>query len=274
MAVTCTENVDSQEFESGRSATLRYTIRGTASTSAAITALLGEAPSTYGGLFRQPPRVEPVSIDTDDPDTCIWLGTVEYATAEWQDPPEAGDSSFSFDTGGGTQHITQSLATVHSYPSGTAPDHQGAIGATESGVDGVDITVPVYSFSETHFFAPETVDSTYKGKLFALTGKVNSASFRGLAAGECLFLGASGSRRGTGSDDLWELTFKFAGSPNRTGMSVGSISGIAKEGWEYLWVRYEDEVDDTAKTMVKRPVAVYVEKVYESGNFSDLGLDD
>jgi len=32
----------------------------------------------------------------------------------------------------------------------TPPDFQGAIGVTQTEVEGVDITVPVYHFSETH----------------------------------------------------------------------------------------------------------------------------
>ena len=90
-----------------------------------------------------------------------------------------------------------------------------------------------------------------------------------MAAGECLFLGASGSKRG---EEDWEITFRFAASPNRTGITVGDITGIAKKGWEYLWVRYADAEDAAAKALVKKPVAVYVEKVYEDGDFSGLGI--
>lgn len=96
-----------------------------------------------------------------------------------------------------------------------------------------------------------------------------NGSFKGLAAGECLFLGAAGSKRG---DEDWEITFRFAGSPNVTGLSVGPITGISKKGWEYLWVRYADVEDDNAKALVKRPVAAYVEQVYDAGNFGALGI--
>ena len=133
----------------------------------------------------------------------------------------------------------------------------------------VDITVPVYSFSETHYLDAAVVTPAYKGTLFSLTGKVNSASFKGLAAGECLFLGASGSMRGA---EDWEITYRFAGSPNRTGLVVGPISGISKKGWEYMWVRYADSEDAAAKAIVKKPVAVYIERVYEEGNFAALGI--
>jgi hypothetical protein len=51
---------------------------------------------------------------------------------------------------------------------------------------------------------------------------------------------------------------------------VGSITGIAKSGWDYLWVRYADAEDQ--KVLVKQPIAVYVERVYESGNFAGLGI--
>ena len=79
--------------------------------------------------------------------------------------------------------------------SGTVPDFGGAIGVTHDNVEGVDITIPVYSFPETHFLDAAFVTPGYYGTLFNLTGKVNDASFKGLAAGECLFLGASGSIR-------------------------------------------------------------------------------
>jgi len=82
-------------------------------------------------------------------------------------------------------------------------------------------------------------------------------------------LGASGSKRG--SDD-WEIAYKFAASPNRTGITVGDIGGISKKGWEYPWVRYADSEDAAPKAIVKKPIAVYVEKVHEEGNFASLGI--
>ena len=63
-------------------------------------------------------------------------------------------------------------------------------------VEGVDIAIPVYNFSETHYKSAASVSTSYRLALFRVTGTVNSSSFRGFAAGEVLFLGASGSRRG------------------------------------------------------------------------------
>ncbi len=244
---------------------LAYIISGTDDDLAARSALASAAPLTYDGLSRQTIQLDPLGDG-------LWEGSAHYgSTASQQLQP--GESSFAFDTGGGTQHITQSISTVASYAaSGTPPDFQGAIGVTQDNVEGVDITVPIYQFSETHYLSHSVVTPTYRGTLFALTGKVNNASFKGLSAGECLFLGASGSRRGTGSDDDWEITFRFAASPNATGLTIGDITSINKGGWDYMWVRYQDAEDDTAKALIKKPVAVYVEKVYERANFADLGI--
>ena len=70
----------------------------------------------------------------------------------------------------------------------------------------------------------------------------------------------------------WEISFRFAASPNVTGLTIGEMTGIDKKGWEYLWVRYADAEDATAKALVKLPIAAYVEKVYEEGDFSQLGI--
>ena len=249
---------------SDESAELTYVVRGTDSDVTARSELLNIAPLTHNNLKRDNAEVEELAPS-------MWLGVVRYAKSE-STPPQVGESSFSFETRGGTQHITQSLATVASYASSeipAAPNFRGAIGVTADGVEGVDITVPVYTFSETHHFDDSSVTTAYKSTLFSLTGRVNDAPFKGLAAGEALFLGAAGSKRG---DDPWEISFAFAGSPNVTGLSVGTIAGIAKKGWEYLWVRYQEAEDTTAKMLIRKPVAAYVERVYPEGNFSSLGI--
>ena len=48
-------------------------------------------------------------------------------------------------------------------------------------------------------------------------------------------------------------------------------------GWKRNVVEVTDELgrvfqDSTAKRIVKRPIAAYVEKVYEEGDFADLGI--
>ncbi len=263
-----------EKFESRRSTTgdnpsaeLVYDIRGVENDLTARGHADTASPANYDGLTKLSISIEPVGPDH-------WEATVRYGREELGGFPQTGESIFSFDTGGGTQHITQSKQTVQRYGASgtTAPDFKGAIGVTADGVEGVDIAVPVYQFSETHYLPATHVTQSYKGTLFSLTGKVNSGSWKGFNGGEVLFLGASGSLRGTSADSDWEITFRFAASPNASGITVGPISGISKKGWEYLWVRYADAEDAGSQAIVKRPVAAYVERVYDQGNFSALGI--
>ena len=39
-------------------------------------------------------------------------------------------------------------------------------------------------------------------------------------------------------------------------------------------MRYADTEDTASHTLVKQPVAAYVERVYEEGNFSALGIGE
>ena len=191
------------------------------------------------------------------------------------DDDDGGDeetSSFAFDTGGGTMHRNQSLKTVSKTPS-DAPDFNGAIEVDNEGnVNGVDVTMPVLNFTETHTMNGSRVTTSYKKNIAALTGSVNSSGFRGFSAGEVLFLGASGTKRSKKANAPWEITFRFAVSPNQSGLSVGKLKVSQKKGWDYLWVRYADKVSQNKKNLIKEPVAAYVEQVYPYGNFGNLGL--
>lgn len=271
-AIEFEELVDSRKVSSGDKPKIEllYRLGGTSDEALALSTANGSVPSTYGSapvLVKQTVKVEPVWVDTVS-DTGEWRVTATYGESE---PAEVGGSSYNFDTGGGTSHITHSKSTEHSYKAGggSAPDHKNAIGWTPDGIEGVDIVTPVFNFSETHILDDATINAAYKLALRNATGKTNSATFKGFAAGTVLFLGASGSKRGS---DSWEVTFNFAVGTNETGLAVGDITGIAKDGWEYLWIRFEDEVDDTAKSRVRRPLAVYIEKVYDSADFSTIGI--
>ncbi|WP_146370269.1 hypothetical protein [Symmachiella macrocystis] len=201
-------------------------------------------------------------------DSTTWEGEVTYGVPE---ASEGDGVDYTFDTGGGTAHLTQSLETLGSYaaPGYSAPDFGGAIGVTPDGVNGVDVAVPVYHFSETHRFPPSAVTEDYKNTLADLTGCQNSTTFRGRERGEVHFEGAAGSQRG---QEDYEIAFKFAVSPNATNLTVGPVTGIDKGGWDYLWVRYIDKEDASSKSLIKYPAAVYVERVKEFAEFAGLGI--
>ena len=147
-----------------------------------------------------------------------------------------------------------------------------AIGVDGDSVAGVDIVVPQLTWTETYDVPSTYVTYDYIKSIAALTGTVNNAAFRSFAAGEVLFLGASGSHEWDEEkgDGPWSLSYKFVASPNVTNETIGSIAGVEKRGHDYLWIRYEDSVTDN--TLLKKPKFVYVNKVYRDGSFSGLGI--
>jgi hypothetical protein len=241
------------------SADILYVVRDAADEADVRKAAEDLTPDVYNYMPRRSTRIEERINET------TWKIRVHY---EPYTLSPSGDS-FTFDTSGGTQHVTQSLATRAAYaaPGFVAPDLMGAIGFDGERVNGVDITVPVFSFSETHLIGASRVNMAYKSTLFTLTGRVNSAPFRGFDAGTVLFLGASGQERDGGQ---WEITYRFAVSPNRSNIAVGSIAGIAKRGWDYLTVVYADV--ESEGVVIKQPRFAYVDEVYEEGDLSGLGI--
>lgn len=215
-------------------------------------------PEADGTVFRRIAfNTVPVS-DTND----IWDITVPYESQVFTERTFAGSTS------GGSFNITQGYGvTSYAPPSGTAPNFQGAINVNEQGVQGVDVIVPQFEFSLTKTQENGFVSLAYTATLARMTGKTNNATFENFNAGELLFLGADFSQQSNGSATL---TYKFSASPNRTGITIGSITGIAKKGHEYLWVFYRPNL--SGNFLVRIPVAVYVHKVYEDGDFSTLGI--
>lgn len=262
-----TERATSRSGTIGPDGTLEllYTVSGTEDDAAVRALVEATIPMTYAGLVFQ-------NYHYKTEGGGLWEITANYGKRAPLTPQKTDDHdsySFSCDTTGGTQKITQSLETVGSYGIGAAevPDFQGAIGVNGDAVEGCEITVPSCQFSITVRLSADSVNLAYIATLYQLTGSINGTTWKGFPAGELLFLGASLSQRG--QEDP-EGTFKFAGQANRTDFPVGEINIDSKWGWDYLWVRYGDDVD--GHTLIKKPTFAYVERVYPVGDFSLLGI--
>lgn len=206
-----------------------------------------------------------------------WHVTISYEKLGADgDEPDPMRRSRSFDTSGGTQHITQAEAEARFGVN--APDQQKAIGVDGDNVAGVDIVTPSLSWTETYDVPNQFVTAAYVKTVASLTGTTNNAAFRTFAAGEVLFLGASGSQDWDEQkgDGPWSLSYKFSASPNAgvgqtlPAITIGAINDIAKKGHEYLWVRYEADVNQNV--LLKKPKFVYVNRVYREADFGSLGI--
>ncbi|MEM1213441.1 MAG: hypothetical protein AAGI68_14230 [Planctomycetota bacterium] len=282
MAITMTEAYQSRSV-SGDSGVRTYIIRGTTSDTAAYGQLVGGAPSsmvlttgTVLTLNRKQSSVRELAGDTADADTGIWRGRAVYSRPEVAEETEAGNlSRKSFDIALETIRVYNSRQTVNSYAaSGTPADFGGLINVTKQGeqlaAGGVDIPHGVFTWEEEHIFSAASVTNSYINGLINLVDDtpVNNDTFRDAPAGSVRYLGTSGTTRDDGD---WALTFRFAGSKNVTGLEVGDITGITKDGWDYLWTFNEETVDPNGLLIVK-PKFAYVERVHKRGDFSVFGI--
>ena len=234
---------------------------------------LGFAPIVLRTVFQQ--------YDLDPIGGGVWMARAMYGR---RSPRRIGDHTYNFDTGGGQQHITQSIRTVEKTAINSsgdpieAPDYFGAINVDKNSVKGVSIGQSVYKWSETWYWNRDDITADYRRTLKALSWTVNNEPFREFDAGEVLFRGTSGIKNV--NEDYVELTYHFEQSDNSDTSYAGNLQVPGKKGWEYLWFRYEDYVDPLSgrPTMVKRPVAAYVEQVYDvagediTETFFDLGI--
>jgi hypothetical protein len=209
------------------------------------------APPTVNGYV-----VTGYSQRPTDEDESVFDAVVSYGIAPTEDTTE-----LSFELSMVTSHITQPLARVATFGE-NVPNLPG-IGFDGEKYEGTDIQIPVFSWRET--VTRTTVDNAYLGQLMACAANpVNSADFRGFAPGEVLYVGCSGATRG----NKFSLTHAFSASPNLTALSIGTITEIAKAGWNYLWVLYEKSEDEDNKFITDIPRAVYVEQVYGTSNLA------
>lgn len=168
--------------------------------------------------------------------------------------------------------FSEPLYLTFTSASSPPPDFKNAINVKEDSVEGVEVETPAFHFEITLHVNPAFLTPDFEYQLFIRTGTVNLDTFRIFAPGECKFLGCRGSQKG--QEDV-ELTFRFAGSPNRSNFKVGAITVGFKRGWDYMWVRSVRTLDSVANVTVQVPRAVYIEQVsYEStfDFFRQLGL--
>lgn len=275
------ESADSPELsvsinQTGSSAKLRYTVLETTSSSTAITLVAAAAPAamTVNGevLIRQTLKPKIEGHDT-------WFVDVSYGpedSKKSQEPPEAGDWRFSFDTTGGTHNLKQAIAEIwkgEASAGNPAPDLQLAIGFDGKEIKGVDIPVPVLRFTITAYYPAENVTTEFVANLARATGKTNDDDWLNFEEGELLFMGASGegdipTTAGARVKPI-PVTLKFDASENRTSIPVGTLITVpSKKGWEYLDVKYEKIDDDNLVAM--QPVHARVYQVHRDTDFAAL----
>lgn len=234
------------------SETREYVLRGIFDRSYAeafaVSATLPLITTAAGLLYRQDVKVDEVGY-------AVWNVTVPYATKK----NETGKWTWDFDTTGGSVTIKASKSTVARYvpPGKTAADHKQLIGVHGDEVDGTTVVIPTLKINARYRHPLAVVTIPYAKQLARWTGKVNSDVFLTFDPGEVLFLGARGS---DGTEAEAEVGYSFACEENLQNVVIGEIQNIQKQGWDYLWLEWEDYTDGGKPA--KKPKQINVERVY------------
>lgn len=184
-----------------------------------------------------------------------------------------GDVTYRFESSAGTLKIKTGLKHISSWDKdgqvvGNA--HKGSIDIDDEGnVEGADIVWPTMRISYEVRYPSGVVTEPFAKLMSDYTGHVNSDVFHGYKPGELLFSGATGSD-GTGREA--SVTYTFIAVSNEVDKTIGSITGISKEGHHVAWVEFEDSEED-GESASTTPLYVHIERVYDYLNFtSALGF--
>lgn len=253
-----------------KSVEIRYIVFEAADEDTALTAVLGVAAKELNEL-----PLDSIEIDERCGDQTFKINAL-YKTEDTSssgggdDDDDDEDPTISFDCGGGSKHLLYSLAQKKVFGD---KDPGGAIGWNGKTGDDCEITgvdIPTAQLRETYTVQMRVskLSTSYKKKVAALVGKVNSGTFKGWSAGEVMFLGMSYSTPAKKAKKV-TVTFNFAIQPNESKVKVGGKS-VSKKGFEYVWAISKTVANNgTPKMQVE---GIYVDQVCEYASFSSLGL--
>ena len=226
-----------------------------------------------------------IDMNPDGPNA--WQAVAQYGepklkTREKEKLNAVGEYRVSFSVK--PQTIKQFVAkNTQRFPS-TAKDYNNAINVNQDGqVEGVETIIPGLSITVTQRMAGASLTPAYALAVANLVGKYNNGPFMTVfPAGSIQFIGGdaalsfainnpiAGGPALTPQDR--ELSFEFLYSPNLTGITIGTITGINKLGHQYMWIDWESAI--VSSRAVRRPLAVYVQDLYgvEPASFAPLTL--
>ena len=229
--------------------TLEYQLIGLHDAIDVATYAAANTPAFFNGAWLQDLQLKPQGNQ-------LWYVTCPYGPL----PKQPGSIEIHSRTTGGTVHISSSLAMIAKYGA-NAPDTV-IIGQDGSGAD---ITVPVQLRSYTFNFARGIVTEAGMDYWEELVGLVNSDTWHLRPPGEVLFLGYD-CKTTLSAESSSSVTFEFAMSRNRTGITIGAIAGIAKQGQDLIDIHTKTAVVNGQD--VKQEKFIYIQRVYERGAFA------
>ncbi len=202
---------------------------------------------------------------------------VTYTAKQEQGDTNVPELSYEFGSEG--EHIDSALGDPVIY--GTDVEKVGRLINAHGGqVDGCEIEAPITNFTEEHVFSAADFNSGYRKLIHQSVQKINAGAFRDYQGGEVRFVGCRARKINLRQ---WSVVFNFSARRNVTNQEVTTWDDsdppqpitvfLQKKGWQYVWASSTNIPGDTPSSPVKiRPRAYFVEDVYESLDFSILGI--
>lgn len=207
-------------------------------------------------------------------------GTVYEVVGHYVKEPKDANPRFAalhFSTRGGREKKVHSFSTTRykaaDAPS-EAPDFKHGIGFNNGIFQGVDCVTPKMGFSIEADLTADEFGPAQLAYMHNITGSVNQQAMWIFPIGSVLFLGVTGNSHRekneiTGNYDLWfRVNFEFEASPPIINGTIPPFTNVTKQGMQYFWVMHADQKDSTSGITIPKPVAGYVETVYDYSDFS------
>jgi len=253
-----------------------FHVRGTDDADAAYSEMFRNVMSRNNGMYEGFP-LDSIEVEESEDGGNFCKATVIYSSAV----PRLmiNRPLVNFSTKGGTARIRTSRETMQAVGRNgrTVPNFHGGIGWQGGKCEGVDVITPAWTKTVAIKYLANVVDQQFERLLYGLTGTVNSHTFLGMNAGECLFYGCDVSDSETTDNNgnrllTKDLLFEFRGIPNIRGMFAGDIGPFDKDGWDYVWEFYREVPDFGSKNMIQVAQGIYVERVYDRNDFNIFGF--
>lgn len=192
-------------------------------------------------------------------------------TATYDYTPDVGEFTITMDTTGGTTKQTEAFHQwIYPAQGETARQFKTTVNVQDNKPEGVDRIIPALKLNIRARIPSSKIGKpiSYAKLVAGLTGTVNKNPYLTFAAGELLFLGASGTIVGENP----VLDYGFAASPNLSNVTIGGITGINKRGHDFLWFDYKVLKDEQSGLQISKARAAYSAEVYTYSDFSALQI--
>lgn len=227
-------------------------------------------PGSIGSLVLRTSKIDADEESKGD----IWDAVVTWGDRKFPSVQQQGQIRTYSRAGIRMVKVRESRSTVGQYPAswfngGSAHDFKGLVGVNRDGtVEGVDVPEPYVIYGVRAIVSTSTVTDSYEVAAQGIVGKLNSTVYRNRAART---LRAESVAFNYVDDDNTEITAEFGYSEHINSMTIGGITGIAKEAWDYLWPYKvtRKEGDQLLPSLAQ----INVERNHETANFaSALGF--